>query len=114
MPSHRTGTPPSQRRWGPDCFTQDWFKEGDLGFISCLSRCGQNLADSELCVALADGGKCGPWQVLGNWPVLYLDGKMSYDDDKSRLSGLSNQIPEELYVLNHEVLFNCLTSTNWS
>jgi hypothetical protein len=60
-----------------------------------------------LCVHLAEGTKFGPWQVQGNWPVLYVDGEMSLADDQERTLGLNDQkVPDELYVLNHEVLFH--------
>jgi putative DNA primase/helicase len=84
----------------------DWYKEGDLGFVFAYRGAGKTWLTIALCIALADGGKCGPWQVQDKWPVLYVDGEMSYDDDKSRISGLQHEIPEELCVLNHEVLFH--------
>jgi hypothetical protein len=84
----------------------DWFKEGDLGFIFAYRGVGKTWLILALCIALADGGKCGRWQVRGKWTVLYIDGEMSHDDDKSRISGLQPSIPEELCVLNHEVLFH--------
>ena len=84
----------------------DWFKEGDLGFIFAYRGAGKTWLTLDLCIALAAGGKCGPWQVQGKWPALYIDGEMSHDDDKSRISGLHEIVPENLHVLNHEVLFH--------
>src|SRR4029077_4215985 len=84
----------------------DWFKEGDLGFIFAYRGAGKTWLTLDLAIAIADGGKCGSWQVNGKWPLLYIDGEMSHDDDKNRISGLINPIPENLYVLNHEVLFH--------
>lgn len=84
----------------------DWFKEGDLGFIFAYRGAGKTWLTLSLCVALAGGGNCGPWKVLDKWRVLYIDGEMSHDDDKGRLTGLQSLIPDDLYVLNHEVLFH--------
>jgi hypothetical protein len=84
----------------------DWFKEGDLGFIFAYRGAGKTWLTLDLCIALAAGEVCGPWQVNGDWPTLYIDGEMSHDDDKSRILGLHGSVPENLHVLNHEVLFH--------
>src|SRR5262249_27790758 len=48
----------------------------------------------------------GPWQVQGEWPVLYVDGEMAYSDNISRIAGLNDrEIPSQFSVLNHEVLY---------
>jgi putative DNA primase/helicase len=84
----------------------DWYKEGDLGFVFAYRGTGKTWLVVSLCIALADSGECGPWKVQDKWPVLYVDGEMSHDDDQNRISGLQQEIPEELCVLNHEVLFH--------
>jgi hypothetical protein len=84
----------------------DWYKEGDLGFVFAYRGTGKTWLILQLCIAIADGGKCGPWQVGGKWPVLYVDGEMSHNDDRERISGLQSKIPDDLYLLNHEILFH--------
>jgi hypothetical protein len=85
----------------------DWFKEGDLGFLYASRGAGKTWLGMGLCVHLAEGTKFGPWQVHDKWPVLYVDGEMSLADDRERTLGLNDQkVPEELHVLNHEVLFH--------
>jgi RecA-family ATPase len=69
-----------------------------------------------LCRAIAEGRKCGPWTATKAWPVLYIDGEMFYEDDKERLLGLHSdanlfdqtqkKVPDNLHMLNHEVLFH--------
>jgi DNA-binding CsgD family transcriptional regulator len=91
----------------PKCIIiDDWFKEGDLGFIFAYRGAGKTWLALDLCIALAAGAKCGPWQVNGEWSTLYIDGEMSYADDKGRILGLHRSIPENLHLLNHEVLFH--------
>jgi hypothetical protein len=85
---------------------EDWCREGNIGFIFAFRGTGKTWFVLHLCTSLTSGTQFGPWQVNGCWPVLYVDGEMTFDDDKSRIVGLWGEIPEQLHVLNHEVLFH--------
>jgi putative DNA primase/helicase len=84
---------------------KDWFMEGDLGFAYAYRGSGKTWFVLNLSSALAKGSECGPWQVLGQWSVLYVDGEMMSDDIRQRIRGLNGgKIPANLHVLNHEIL----------
>jgi hypothetical protein len=84
----------------------DWYREGDLGFVYAYRGSGKTWFVLALASALANGTKHGPWQVQNVWPVLYVDGEMMYEDNISRTKGLNDgNIPDQLHVLNHEVLY---------
>jgi hypothetical protein len=92
----------------------DWCKEGTLGYLFATRGAGKSWLVIELCRAIALGAKCGPWAAPKARTVLYIDGEMFYEDDKERLLGLwasaglaqQHQIPANLHILNHEVLFH--------
>ena len=85
---------------------EDWFKEGDLGYIFAPRGVGKTWFALDSAKAIATGGAFGPWKSHVCWPVLYVDGEMYFEDDKSRILGLNDGAsPENLHVLNHEVLF---------
>jgi hypothetical protein len=84
----------------------DWFRAGDIGFLFAFRGAGKTWLVLHLCISLATGKRFGPWQVNGSWPVLYVDGEMTFYDNKSRILGLHSAVPEPLHVLNHEVLFH--------
>jgi AAA domain-containing protein len=83
----------------------DWFKEGDLGFIYAPRGVGKTWISLSLAIAISSGGQGGPWHSQVTWPVLYIDGEMMCEDDKSRISGLNGADQLQLHILNHEVLF---------
>jgi hypothetical protein len=85
---------------------EDWCREGNIGFIFAFRGTGKTWFVLHLCTSLSSGTPFGPWQINRCWPVLYVDGEMTFDDDKSRIMGLWKKIPEQLHVLNHEVLFH--------
>jgi hypothetical protein len=95
----------------------DWFKEGDLGYIYAFRGVGKTWHTLSLVIAISLGGACGPWQSLVSWPVLYIDGEMAWEDNVARIRGLNGDIPKNLHVLNHEVLFHrygaTLNLANW-
>ena len=85
----------------------DWFKEGDLGFIFAHRGIGKTWMSLGISVAIATtDGEFGPWKSLVTWPVLYVDGEMPVESIRDRIKGLSGNYPENLKVLNHEVLFH--------
>jgi AAA domain len=53
----------------------DWFYEGDLGFIFAPRGIGKTWLGMGLSTALSAGTACGPWKAHGRYPVLYVDGK---------------------------------------
>jgi hypothetical protein len=79
---------------------EDWFRAGDIGFLFAFQGAGKTWLVLHLCISLATGRPFGPWQVSASWPVLYVDGKMAFHDNKSRILGLHGAIPELLLVLN--------------
>jgi hypothetical protein len=86
---------------------KDWLMEGDLGFVYAYRGSGKTWFVLSLSSALAKGSKCGPWQVLGQWPVLYIDGEMMSADIQERIKALNGgKAPANLYVLNHEILYH--------
>jgi hypothetical protein len=82
----------------------DWFKEGDLGFIFAPRGVGKTWLAIDLAHGIAEGRNVGPWKHHGAKPVLYLDGEMPPDAIKSRDRGLGNQTDKLVYI-NHEILF---------
>jgi putative DNA primase/helicase len=83
----------------------DWFKEGDLGFIYAPRGLGKTWISLLLSIGISDAVAAGPWTSLVQWAVCYIDGEMTQEDDKGRILGLNRSMPDKLYVLNHEVLF---------
>jgi hypothetical protein len=88
-----------------EIIVEDWLAEGEAGFVYAYRGTGKTWLTLSLCVAIAQGGLLGPWNVPVAYPVLYLDGEMAYEDNVKRIKGLCGKIPERLHILNHEVLF---------
>ena len=86
----------------------DWFKESDLAFIYAPRGLGKTWMTVSLGIAISSGGQIGPWISQVSWPVLYVDGEMMWEDDRSRIFGLNGLSPDKFnfHVLNHEVLFH--------
>jgi hypothetical protein len=84
----------------------DWLKEGEVGFIYAYRGTGKTWMTLALCIAIAEGTSLGPWTVPVAYPVLYVDGEMAHQDNVKRIIGLAGEIPKNLHVLNHEVLFH--------
>jgi putative DNA primase/helicase len=86
---------------------KDWLLEGDLGFVFAYRGSGKTWFVLKLASALADDSIFGPWEVLGKWPVLYVDGEMMSADIQERIKALNGgNIPADLHVLNHEILYH--------
>lgn len=81
-----------------------FFKEGDLGFVYAFRGHGKTWLTMLLAKAAASGGKAGPWEADGVWPVLYVDGEMPVEDSKHRDRALSGPC-ENLSWLHHEIYF---------
>jgi RecA-family ATPase len=81
-----------------------WFFEGDLGFIFAFRGTGKTFLAMAMSSAIANGGRCGPWQANGARKVLYIDGEMPCDDFIFRSNGL--ECNGNLSVLHHEALFH--------
>jgi len=89
-----------------EIIVEDWLKEGEVGFVYAYRGTGKTWLTLSLCVAIAEGTALGPWDVPVAYPVLYLDGEMAYEDNVNRIKALcGGKIPEQLTILNHEVLF---------
>jgi hypothetical protein len=84
---------------------EDWLKAGETGFIYASRGTGKTWLTLSLCIAIAEAIPFGPWSVPVAYRVLYIDGEMSHEDNVHRIEGLSGKIPENLTILNHEVLF---------
>jgi hypothetical protein len=82
----------------------DWFHEGDLGFIFAPRGLGKTWVALGMGTAIASGGKCGPWRARGQHRVLYIDGEMPCESIDKRIRGMGGV--ENLRVLNHEALFH--------
>lgn len=85
---------------------EDWLREGEVGFLYAYRGTGKTWLILSLCIAIAEGTALGPWNVPVARPVLYLDGEMAHEDDSKRIVGLCGKIPDNLHILNHEVLFH--------
>jgi putative DNA primase/helicase len=85
---------------------EDWLKEGEVGFVYAYRGTGKTWLILSLCIAIAEGRALGPWNVSVARPVLYLDGEMAHEDNSKRIVGLCGKIPDNLHILNHEVLFH--------
>ena len=84
----------------------DWLKEGELGFIYAYRGTGKTWVTLNLCIAVAEGSAFGVWSVPVAYPVLYVDGEMSHGENVQRITALYGKLPENLHILNHEVLFH--------
>jgi hypothetical protein len=83
----------------------DWFREGDCGFIFAPRGLGKTWVSLGLGVAITTAGTFGPFQSKVSWPVLYVDGEMPFESIRDRISALHGLCPENLHVLNHDILF---------
>jgi hypothetical protein len=83
----------------------NWFKAGDTGFIYGKRGLGKSWLALLIGRALAEGGKCGPWNAPRGYRVLYVDGEMSVDDLRSRNSARREK-QSELMFLSHQVVFD--------
>ena len=82
----------------------DWFREGDLGFMFAFRGVGKTWYALAMAQALSTGGRLGDWPAGEPVKVLYLDGEMPADLMRGRCDGLQ-ATNENLYLLNHEILF---------
>jgi DNA-binding CsgD family transcriptional regulator len=82
----------------------DWFREGDLGFIFGFRGLGKTFFAYSLARAISQGGRFGPWESEQSAKVLYVDGEMPQELMKNRTQGLQAGSPN-LVVINHEILF---------
>ena len=83
----------------------DWFCEGDLGFLFAARGVGKTWLSLIIALAVAEGGKAGPWPAASRHPVLYVDGEMPLELMQEREKGLARGDGLIRY-LNHEQLFN--------
>jgi hypothetical protein len=81
-----------------------WLRQGDLGFIFAERGLGKTWLALYLARSLAEGSNVGPWPVPRRRRVLVVDGEMPLDGMRERNSSLRAG-EGELYVLNHEWLF---------
>ena len=89
----------------------DWLKEGEVGYLYAFRGVGKTWIVLHFCTSIALGQNFGPWKVSSPCPVLYVDGEMSYHDNRERILGLVGHIPENLSIINHEVLFQATGET---
>jgi putative DNA primase/helicase len=83
----------------------EWFREGDLGYIFGFRGVAKTWFSLGLGTALATGGKFGFWQAHGDSQVAYLDSEMPAEDIRFRVTGLGLEANENFHLLNHELLF---------
>jgi hypothetical protein len=83
----------------------DWFAEGDLGFIFASRGVGKTWLALAIAQSLATGGKLGDWQAHESVKTLYVDGEMPPDLIRHRCEGLKSSNTGKLEFLNHEILF---------
>jgi putative DNA primase/helicase len=83
----------------------DWFCEGDLGFVFAFRGTGKTWLAMAIAQALSTGGKLGEWKAHKPVKVLYVDGEMPPDLMRDRCAGLQAD-NDNLEFLNHEILFD--------
>ncbi len=83
-----------------------FFKEGGLGFIHGTRGVGKTFFSMKMARCIAEGEKCGPWEVYKPRKVLYVDGEMDEADLLRRDRGFSHGVDENIYYLTHEEYFN--------
>lgn len=81
-----------------------WLRQGDLGFVFAERGLGKTWLALYLARSLAEGRNVGPWPVMKRRRVLLVDGEMPLDGIRERNTSLRTG-DGELYVLNHEWLF---------
>src|SRR5262249_40324320 len=67
----------------------EWFCEGDLGFIFAFRGVGKTWLALAIAQALATGGKLGDWKADKAVKVLYVDSEMPPDLMRKRCDGLN-------------------------
>jgi hypothetical protein len=88
----------------------DWFCEGDLGFIFAFRGVGKTWLALAIAQALSTAAKLGEWQAHEAVKVLYVDGEMPPDLMRVRCKGLQAS-NANLEFLNHEILFDRTSKT---
>lgn len=83
----------------------EWFREGDLGYIFGFRGVAKTWFALGLSTALSTGGKIGAWQAHETVQVAYLDSEMPAEDIRSRVLGLGLNESENFHLLNHELMF---------
>lgn len=81
-----------------------WMKQGDLGFVFGPRGIGKTWLTALFARSLAEGKPIGHWPVTKARRVLYVDGEMPLDGMRERDAALRSSTGE-LYVLNHEWMF---------
>ena len=83
----------------------DWFREGDTGFIYSHRGVGKTWLAWAIARAIAKGERIGPWQAGEKAvPVCYLDGEMPAELMQERDKAFGDAC-ENLTLINHEILF---------
>jgi len=83
----------------------EWFREGDLGYVFGFRGVAKTWFSLGLGTALATGGKFGEWEAHESVQVAYLDSEMPAEDIRQRVTGLGLNESENFHLLNHELLF---------
>jgi putative DNA primase/helicase len=83
----------------------EWFREGDLGYIFGFRGVAKTWFALGLSTALSTGAKFGEWPAHEAVEVAYLDSEMPAEDIRSRVLGLGLDESEHFHLLNHELLF---------
>jgi putative DNA primase/helicase len=81
----------------------EWFREGDLGYIFGFRGVAKTWFALGLSTALATGGRFGEWVAHEPIPIAYLDSEMPAEDICQRLTGMG--VSDNFHLLNHELLF---------
>jgi putative DNA primase/helicase len=84
---------------------QEWFREGDCGFIFAPRGLGKTWMNLGLAIAIATKGSFGPYTSEVEWAVLYVDGEMPFEVMRERILALCGSMPAKLHLLSHEILF---------
>jgi putative DNA primase/helicase len=83
-----------------------WLPEGGLGMIYAERGLGKTHFALSLAAAITHGRKFMKWEITHPCGVLYVDGEMSLNDVRQRLSDFSDSVPEQpLSILSHEWFF---------
>jgi putative DNA primase/helicase len=88
----------------------EWFYEGDLGFVFAPRGVGKTWMGLAMARALADGAELGPWKAGEAVKVLYVDGEMHLGVMRERNQFLRNSAGENLLFLSHQQVFDVAKS----